>query len=78
MYYRVTINTITLIGTSLSGGLLAFIIDDINKIYVKKTQYFPTALNYPSQLINTGFFVGFGLGLSYIITGKPLVDNLLN
>ena len=38
MYYRVTINTITLIGTSLSGGLLAFMIDDINKIYVKKPQ----------------------------------------
>ena len=78
MYYRVTINTITLVGASLGGGLLGFMIDDIKKIYVKKTRYFPTPLNYPSQLINTGFFVGFGLGLSYIITGKPLVDNLLN
>ena len=78
MYHRITINTITLVTTSLSGGLLAFMINDINKIYVKKTQYFPTSLTYPTQLINSGFFVGFGLGLSYIITGKPLVDNLLN
>lgn len=78
MYYRITINTITLVTTSLSGGLLAFMINDINKIYIKKIQYFPTPLTYPRQLINTGFFVGFGLGLSYIITGKPLIDNLLN
>ena len=77
MYYRITINTITLVTTSLSGGLLAFMINDINKIYIKKIQYFPTPLT-SRQLINTGFFVGFGLGLSYIITGKPLIDNLLN
>lgn len=77
MYYRVTFNTMILVTTSLSGGLFHFIFDDINKVYVRKIQYFPTPLNYPGQLINTGFFIGFGLGLSYIMTGKPLVDNLL-
>ena len=26
---------------------------------------------------NFGIFIGFGLGISYVYTGKPLINNLL-
>ena len=56
MYYRITFNTMILVTTSLSGGLFHFIFDDINKVYVRDT-IFSTPLNYPGQLINTGFLL---------------------
>lgn len=70
-------NTCLLTYASVSGGIAFFILDDLNKIYCKKSQYYATSLNNFSQLMNTGFFIGFGLGLSYVITGKPLAYNLI-
>ena len=39
--------------------------------------YLYSRLKNVSQIMNIGFFAGFGIGLSYAITGKPLMDNLL-
>lgn len=70
-------NTTVLITCGLSGGLVGYIIDDINRVCIKNTRYLPTPFENPMLLVNTGFFVGLGLGFSFVITGKPLVDNLL-
>tara|TARA_Y100000992_G_scaffold147477_1_gene98224 strand:+ start:343 stop:627 length:285 start_codon:yes stop_codon:yes gene_type:complete len=60
----------------LSGGLLYFTLTDLDKIYIKKTQYFPTPLNSIYQLFNQGFLLGTGLGISYVYTGRPFMDNV--
>ena len=68
--YNVMIVTIG----GLSGGLLYFCVDDINKIFIKKERYFPTPLNRVNQLLNPGFFLGTTLGLAFAYTGKPLLS----
>ena len=61
---------------SLSGGLFNFILSDLDKIYIKKTHYFPTPLNNVYQLFNKGFLLGTGLGICYVYTGRPFMDNI--
>mgnify|MGYP003346699666 CR=1 FL=1 len=60
----------------LSGGILYFTLTDIDKIYIKKTHSFPTPLNNIHQLFNKGFLLGTGLGICYVYTGRPLMDNV--
>lgn len=74
MNFLYNIAYISMLG--LSGGLLYFTILDLDKIYIKKTRYFPTSLNNVNQLFNKGFLFGTGLGISYVYTRRPFMDNV--
>ena len=77
MYSRYFYNSILLGFGGFSGGYLYLQIDDLNKIFIKKSKIRPVKLTNYSQIINMGFMVGLGLTLSFIITGKPLYDNII-
>lgn len=75
MCYRVMRTSAPIVG-ALSGGFIYFIMNDFYIVAMKRGKY--TSLNNVSQIMNIGFFAGFGIGVSYAITGKPLMDNLLH
>ena len=60
----------------LSGGLFYFMISDLNRIYIKQTQYYKTQINSINQLFNPGFIIGTALGICYAYTGRTLMDNI--
>ena len=62
--------------TSISGGILWETCNNIYNIYTCK-RYINR--NNIKDLINFNFgtFIGFTLGISYVYTGKPLVNYLL-
>lgn len=69
MYYRVMRTSAPIVG-ALSGG---YIYSRLKNVYEGRFK----SINF-SQIMNIGFFAGFGIGISYAITGKPLMDNLLH
>ena len=50
--------------------------NDVYNIYIRKTYTYIDGVR-DSFNINFGTYIGFALGLSYVYTGKPLVNNLL-
>lgn len=68
------ISIITMSG--LSGGIaVCMCYDTFNIIKYKfiKNERFNPQINNIAYVFNTGFYIGAGLGLSYILTGKPFV-----
>ncbi len=60
----------------LSGGLIYFMLNDLDKIYIKRTQISGTKFNNIHQIFNIGFFIGTGLGICYAYTGRSLIENI--
>jgi hypothetical protein len=72
MYYRVMRASAPIVG-ALSGGFLYSMLNNVCEGRVESK-----SINNVYHVVNIGFFAGFGIGLSYAITGKPLMDNLLD
>ena len=82
MLYNIVFNCFTIVSTGIGGSLLYDIVDGLYKnsfnhlIIKRKRNIFPIYKSF-QKIINPGFFVGIGLGISYVITEKPFVYNFI-
>jgi hypothetical protein len=60
----------------LSGWLIYFIINDFNKIYIKRKDIYPEKFNSLHTIFNPGFIIGTGLGIYYAYKGRILINNI--
>tara|TARA_Y100000991_G_C21819762_1_gene283362 strand:+ start:400 stop:669 length:270 start_codon:yes stop_codon:yes gene_type:complete len=61
--------------TSISGGVMWKSCGDVYNIHINK-RFIYKKNDIKNFVYNLGTFIGFGLGVSYVFTGKPLVYNL--
>lgn len=76
MIVNILFNTTIISMGGLSGGLFYFMISDLNRIYILRTQKFNTQVRHIHQLLNPGFIIGTSLGICYAYTGRTLMDNI--
>ena len=76
MIVKILFNTTIISMGGLSGGLLYFMFSDLNRIYIRRTQYYNTQLKHIHQVFNPGFIIGTSLGICYAYTGRTLMDNI--
>ena len=61
--------------SAVGGSRLYFMLSDI----LKKEKYINNnTITKINEVLNPGFFIGLGLGLSYYITGMPFVDFIIS
>ena len=59
--------------TGISGGLFYFVIEDLYKLYIKKTHRYATPFISIKQFCNPGLVMGAVLGILRAYYGKPLL-----
>ena len=68
-----TLYNITLITSSgFSGGIASLILHDMYRFRSLKDQNYGISINTITQMFNTGFYIGSGLGVWYLLNGYKL------
>ena len=78
MFLKLAYNVLLLTTGSFSGGVLFLTFSDVYRHYYKNQPMGnPSLKDNIVKMFNFGFYVGLGLSISYIITGKPFIMNFI-